>query len=223
MAKVIKKRNWAFVAYPESLPADWLDQLQTTGLPFAVSPLHEYDVNPTGDVKKPHYHVIVCYPGPTTLSVVSSLTESLGQPNPTALESVKGYYRYFTHKDNPEKYQYDETGIRSFGGFDISNYEDLTAREIQEIKNKVLLLIRLNDVVEYSALVDYLLDEGYSQELSIVCNNTIFFDRYVSSRRHRRQQSIKSRNDEFWADVEHTNKTQMDYEELFKEMYNDER
>ena len=28
MAKNIKKRNWAFVLYPESAPADWREQLQ---------------------------------------------------------------------------------------------------------------------------------------------------------------------------------------------------
>ena len=28
MAKNIKKRNWAFVLYPESAPADWEEQLQ---------------------------------------------------------------------------------------------------------------------------------------------------------------------------------------------------
>ena len=28
MAKNIKKRNWAFVLYPESAPADWREQLK---------------------------------------------------------------------------------------------------------------------------------------------------------------------------------------------------
>ncbi|WP_222862631.1 Rep family protein, partial [Campylobacter concisus] len=28
--KNVKKRNWAFVAYPESMPANWLEILQET-------------------------------------------------------------------------------------------------------------------------------------------------------------------------------------------------
>ena len=27
-----KKRNWAFVVYPESAPSDWIEQLQQRGL-----------------------------------------------------------------------------------------------------------------------------------------------------------------------------------------------
>lgn len=46
MAKNIKKRNWAFVLYPESAPADWREQLQKTGLQCAISPLHDKDMNP---------------------------------------------------------------------------------------------------------------------------------------------------------------------------------
>ena len=42
----IKKRNWAFVLYPESAPADWLERLQATGLPGAISPLHDKTLTP---------------------------------------------------------------------------------------------------------------------------------------------------------------------------------
>ena len=59
--KISKKRNWACVVYPESLPADWLDILQKTGLQIVISPLHNKDKNPDGTVKKPHYHIILIY------------------------------------------------------------------------------------------------------------------------------------------------------------------
>ena len=65
-----KARYWSFVAYPESLPSDWKDTLTRTGLPIAISPLHDKDINPNGEAKKAHYHVILCFDGPTTYSVV---------------------------------------------------------------------------------------------------------------------------------------------------------
>ena len=34
----IKGRNWAFVVYPESLPANWEEIITETGLPMAFSP-----------------------------------------------------------------------------------------------------------------------------------------------------------------------------------------
>ena len=36
----LKGRNWAFVMYPESMPQNWFERLEKTGLPFAISPLH---------------------------------------------------------------------------------------------------------------------------------------------------------------------------------------
>ena len=101
----VKKRFWAMVLYPDSAPSDWRDIIQSTGLPFSVSPLHDKDLNADNSIKKAHYHIILCYPGPTTYNNVKSLCDSLNQPIPQPLDSVKGYYRYFTHKDNPDKFQ----------------------------------------------------------------------------------------------------------------------
>lgn len=184
--KSVKKRNWAFVLYPESAPDDWLSILQKTGLMGAVSPLHDCDVDPTGEPKKAHYHVILCYPGPTTFNVVKTLTlDKLGQTIPIPVESVRGYYRYFTHKDNPEKAQYDERGILTFNGFNI--LDELTKAEIGEIKRSIQGLIRGNDITEYSDLMDLLLDSEMLTEFDVASCNTLFFDRYISSRRHKKE------------------------------------
>ena len=58
---VVKKRNWAFVCYPESMPKNWLEILQETGSPIAISPLHDKDKDPDEKEKKAHYHVIICW------------------------------------------------------------------------------------------------------------------------------------------------------------------
>ena len=72
-----KKRYWAFVLYPESAPDNWRDFLQQTGLQVAISPLHDKDIDPTGLPKKSHYHIILCYDGPTTFNnVKSNITET---------------------------------------------------------------------------------------------------------------------------------------------------
>ena len=184
--KTVKKRNWSFILYPESAPEDWLDVLRKTGLAGVVSPLHDRDVNPTGEPKKAHYHVILCYPGPTTYNSVKSLTvETLGQTRPDPVESVKGYYRYLTHRDNPEKAQYDASDIVTFNGFSI--VEDLTRAEIGEIKRTIQGYIMGNDIAEYADLMDMLLNAGMNMEYDVASSNTLFFDRYISSRRHRRE------------------------------------
>lgn len=157
--KNVKKRNWAFVLYPESAPKDWREQLQKTGLQCAVSPLHDKDLNPTGEPKKPHYHVILCYSGPTAYNVVKRLTNGqLGQTIPQPLEQVRGYYRYLTHADNPEKAQYSVADIQAINGFDIRDYVEMTKSEVTKYKRELLAFIRDNDLMEYSDLLDILLD-----------------------------------------------------------------
>lgn len=183
--KNVKKRNWAFVLYPESAPLDWRDQLQATGLQCAVSPLHDKDLNADETPKKPHYHIILNYSGPTSFNVVKSLTEKLNQPIPQPLEQVRGYYRYLTHKDNPEKYQYSENEITTINGFDISEFIELTKSEVLAIKMKLQDLIRELNIIEYADLLDYVRDNGEKTEYDVASSNTIFFNTYIKSRRYK--------------------------------------
>lgn len=187
-SKNVKKRNWAFVLYPESAPKDWKEQLQSTGLQGEISPLHNKDINPDGTTKKEHYHIILAYSGPTSFNVVKGLTDKLNQPIPQPLEQVRGYHRYLTHKDNPEKYQYDEKDIVTFNGFNIADFIELTKSEVLVIKRKLQKLIRENGIVEYSDFVDYVEENLEETDYDVAVNNTIFFNTYIKSKRYKAEQ-----------------------------------
>lgn len=227
MAKNVKKRNWAFFVYPSkeyldsigttydgsdgygTAPENWRELLQLTGLQAAISPLHDKDVleDGSGRTKKPHWHVIVCYSGPTSFNVVKELTEQFNSPIPQALEQVRGYYRYLTHKDNPEKYQYDELEIRTINGFNIADFSELTRSEITQIKKSLQLLIRQHGIMEYADLMDVLLDEEMNVEYEVASNNTYFFNNYISSRRNRSPE-FKAQNQQHASNTEqHENNT----------------
>lgn len=180
-----KKRNWAFVLYPESAPSDWQEKLQQTGLQCCISPLHDIDLNPTGEPKKAHYHVIVCYSGPTSYNVVQSLTAALNAANPIKLEQVKGYYRYLTHKDNPEKAQYSDSDIVCLNGFNIRDFVELTGSEVLSAKRAIHTLIRQLCITEYADLMDYLMDNCLETYYEVASNNTMYFSRYLSSVRNK--------------------------------------
>ena len=180
----VKKRNWAFVLYPESAPEDWLEKLQLTGLQIAISPLHDKDLDADNKPKKAHYHVILVYGNPTTYNNVKSLTDSLNQPIPQPLEQVRGYYRYFTHKDNPDKYQYSENEIISINGFNISDFVEMTKSEVLVIKRNLQTLIREEDFLEYSVFLDYVQDNCSTEEYDVASSNTILFNTYIKSRRY---------------------------------------
>lgn len=170
--------------YPESAPEDWKEQLQKTGLPSVISPLHDRDVNPTGEPKKAHYHVILCYNGPTAYSVVKRLTDSLNQPIPQPLEQIRGYYRYLTHEDNPEKAQYCKSDIECLNGFEIRDFVEMTKSEVGERTREIIGLIRESGITEYADLMDVLMDSGeeMADHFEVARSNTLFFKAYLTSK-----------------------------------------
>lgn len=186
----MKKRYWAFVLYPESAPKDWKEILQQTGLSICISPLHDKDINPTGEKKKEHYHIILCYSGPTTFKNVKKITDSLNQPIPIALEQVRGYFRYLTHKDNPEKYQYNEKEITTINDFDIDNYNDLSYSQVKNIIIEIQKFIRDNEIIEYCDLLNYLLDAEMLNHLEVASNHTLLFNTYICSMRNKIKEKI---------------------------------
>ena len=179
-----KKRHWACFVYPDSAPENWREILREKGLQCVISPLHEGELNADESEKKPHWHVVMCWQGPTTYNVVLGITKELNAPIPQGVESIRGYYRYLTHKDNPDKKQYDERDITTINGFNILEFIELSGHEKDEIKRKLHALIRQENIMEYAQLLDHLLDAEMLTEHSIASNNTLFFSHYIKSRRH---------------------------------------
>lgn len=189
----VRKRNWAFVMYPDSMPENWQEVITETHLPVALSPLHDADINEsTGEVKKAHYHGIVCYPGPTSKEVVRQLTDALNCPMPVPIDNVRGAVRYFTHMDNPEKAPYDQKDIRVMNGFDIDTYCELTAGEVNKMLKEVVALIREKGFTEYSTLIDYLQDEALDEMFNVASSHTLFVDAYLRSARNKAKTDLQT-------------------------------
>lgn len=189
-----KNRHWTFLVYPESAPNNWKELLQETGCQIAISPLHDKDENPDKELKKPHYHILICFPGPTTFKKVNSLCSQLNSPIPKRVLSIIGIYRYFTHLDNPEKYQYNEEDIVVLNGFDIKEYNGLTASQTLVIKKALQKLIIEKHLTEYSDFMDYIIENLGNDFYQVASNNTLFFDRYLSSRRNKIKDALQDLN-----------------------------
>ena len=183
--KRITGRSWAFVIYPESLPENWKEIIIDTGLPMAISPLHDKDVNPTGEEKKAHYHVICYYENATTYNnVKENVTSKLNGTIPIKLESMRGMYRYHLHLDNPEKYQYDDRDRIFFNGFDIDFASKLTRTEINKLIREIHTFIN-NDIVEYIDLLNILKDNDLVDMYDIAISNTLLFKSLLDSKRNK--------------------------------------
>lgn len=72
---MLKKRKRGAVVYSESAPEGWEEILKLKGISWARSPLHDSDINPTGEPKKAHYHIILSFPGLTTDKTVNDIKQ----------------------------------------------------------------------------------------------------------------------------------------------------
>jgi len=181
----IKKRNWTFVLYTDSCSKDWEEYLISTGVPFTYA-YHDKDKTEVGEDKKAHYHVLVCFDGPTTYNTMKEYGERVGAANGVVqpVGSVRGMVRYFCHKDNPDKYQYSEDIIQCRNGFDPKDYFALTVSQQKAFKVKVIQFIRDNDIDEYATLIDILMENDEVDLFDIATQNTFFFTQYIKSRKN---------------------------------------
>lgn len=200
-----RARHWTFIVYPDSVVnPNWKEIIKATHIKLAISPLHDKDLNPTGDEKKPHWHVMVEYDSLKSYEQVKEGARDLlgnGCTIPQIVQSPVGLIRYFIHKDNPEKYQYEWKDIIVYNGFDLSKYDTYTEGELDRIFAEIEKFIDDNDITEYSDLTAALRNpEGDLFDwYRIVRKNTVFFNACIGSRRNKlkewkKQQQEQMRN-----------------------------
>ena len=121
MAKESRCHAWTALVYLESAPDNWRDFLDDQHIEWVESPLHEFDVNPTGEVKKPHWHILLTFTNVKSYDQIVELLKPLNGTVPQRCHNQKSLVRYFAHLDNPDKFQYDISQIVAHGGLDITN------------------------------------------------------------------------------------------------------
>lgn len=156
MADSLGRSNiWAFIIYPDSWPDDWQDLISAFHVPIAVSPLHDADINGDGSEKKSHRHVIINFGSGKKKSkeqVYENFCKPLNATWPIAIDSERGYIRYFVHLDNPDKVQYDLDDIICFSGYDLSDAFKPSASRAHQIMNDIKLWILEHEVAEFEVV-----------------------------------------------------------------------
>ena len=184
MAK--RSSKWAFICYPESAPENWQELLKSYFIPFAVSPLHDKDLNPTGDEKKPHWHVFIEFDSLKSFDQVKEITDICNGTIPQVVHSPVGMIRYFIHKDNPEKHQYNWSEVSVYNGFDLEKYDSYTDSEIDHIIAEITQFIDDQTITEYADLIEYSRNpdnEHFEDWYRTIRKNTLFFYTIISSNR----------------------------------------
>lgn len=135
--KVMRTRNYATVVYLDSAPENWREILASHFVPCFISPLHNKDINPTGEPKKEHYHVLIMYDNVKTLEQAKELISSFNGVGCEVVNSIRGYARYLCHLDNPEKAQYSVDDVCSLCGADYNAIIGLATDKYKAIREMI--------------------------------------------------------------------------------------
>lgn len=185
----VRTRNFATVVYPESAPENWQDILIQQFVPAFVSPLHDRDINPGGEAKKAHYHVMLMFDGVKTLEQAQSIFTLICGVGCEVVQSTRGYARYLCHLDNPEKVQYAVDDVKSFCGADYTATIGLAT-------DKYKALGEMQDFCEQYNVVSFYLLSKYARThrtdwYRILCDcGSVYMREYLKSKQWSQEQEM---------------------------------
>lgn len=180
-----RTRNWTFIVYDDSAPANWRDILNELHIPWVESPLHEFDVNPDGEIKKAHRHIVLPFTGKKSYEQVKAITDSLSSPRPEPVNDMRGICRYLIHRDNPEKFQYSFADIICHNGFDVSEYFKASRLERYDLIAEMLSFISSNNITEFTQFTQYCIENRRDDWFPLICDScAIVVNMQIKSQRH---------------------------------------
>lgn len=181
-----RTRNWTVVVYPDSAPENWQQLLDDLHIEWVESPLHEFDANATGEVKKPHWHVLLLFGGVKSYEQVCEVVKPLNCPIPERCHNAKALVRYMAHLDNPEKFRYSVGDIKAHGGVDIAELLRPSSSERYTIIDEMAEYVKAQHITEFQDIFDYARKEKFDTWFPLLCDNSAYVvGQYIKSQRHR--------------------------------------
>lgn len=191
MAKDTRCRAWTAVVYPDSAPSNWRDFLDEYRIEWIESPLHEFDVNPTGEVKKAHWHILLTFTNVKSYDQVLEILKPLNCTVPQKCHNQKSLVRYMAHLDNPDKFQYSIADIIPHGGIDIADLLKPSSAERYSIIKEMCQYVSDSNITEFAGLMDYAMSEHFDTWFPLLCDNSAYVvNQYIKSNRERAQRDI---------------------------------
>lgn len=134
---------------------EWITQLKDLGIYGFISPLHDKDTEESGEIKKPHYHVLLNFSGVKSYEQVKEISDSFNSPSPQYCQDWRGACRYLCHLDSPHKAQYDPSQVISLGGG--SDYLEAIRISTDKYRaiSEMMDFIRCQDIRSFAAMFDY--------------------------------------------------------------------
>ena len=191
--RAVRTRNFGCIVYPESAPEGWQEILSSTFISSIISPLHDKDVDPQNQPKKPHYHVMIMFDGVKTKEQALEIFSQIGGVGCEVVQSVRGYARYFCHLDNPEKAQYKQEDVKCLNGADYINIIGLAIDKYKAIGEMIDFCIEKN-IDSYSDLLEYARTFRFDW-FRILCDcGTLVMKEYLKSKRWTLERALNEKD-----------------------------
>lgn len=154
-----KLKKICIICYPESLP-DSIDNVINSFADAITSfayILHDKDYNDLGELKKPHYHLIMTFNKPMH---TSTILKAFNVGVYRKIRNMNGCIQYLVHKGQLEKTQYSVNDIVAFNIDVVNIIENINLTGEYELDGLGVILnyIKYNEC-SFVTLLDYVLKE----------------------------------------------------------------
>lgn len=199
-----RTRNFTAIMYPEDLPDNWQEMMDEQHLKWVESPLHDKDLNPDGTPKKAHHHILIIFEVVKTVKQVEKLLKDIfgeaetgsiiGVATPQTVSDRCSLVRYFAHLDHPSKAQYDVNDIKGHGGADVMELMRYSQSETLEMMKDIEKYIEEHKITELCDLSKMIRDDQPEWYMIITTRNTVYFNAFIRSRRHKAKEKEEMKN-----------------------------
>ena len=192
-----RTRNYATILYQESAPEDWRDILNQECVPMFISPYHDRDVNPTGELKKPHYHILITFDSVKTVEQAKEIFVKINAVGCEVVKSLRGYARYLCHLDNPDKAQYNPDDVISLFGADYHSVIGLALDKYKAISDMIEFIDYYN-YISYSKLLNYARLYRFDWFRLLCDNSSYVIKEYIKSRQNDLYQNQEEKSEVYY-------------------------
>lgn len=195
MVRETRSRNWSVIVYPESAPGNWRNILDELHIEWVESPLHDKDLDPTNQPKKPHWHILLLFSGLKSYEQVLEICQELNCPIPERCHNTRSLIRYFAHLDNPDKFQYSKFDIVGHGGVDLDELFRPSKSEKYEFIGQMMDFCIENNITEFADLLLYAKNNESETWFPLLADScTIVMQHFLSSLRYSRCKTENEKN-----------------------------
>lgn len=186
------KGAYTFLAYPESSDIEEIKlAFDSSNWDFEISPLHDKDKDKDGNLKKPHYHIIVGFRRKVPeykdfKSRVKELGGVVPPYNECIVHDIEVLDSYLPHDENCKsaegKALYNEEDIYRSETWDIQSYityTDKREKKSQKAKESLreIIVYCSKTKCSFSELVDNFVED--SETLGVIMSNAYAISQYI--------------------------------------------